>query len=200
MTLSSKIEKTDWDDYWKSKSLKRRFIEFIRKIYLSKIFIRDVLKYSNFGDSILEAGCGSGTYLKLFEKKGRIGFGLDYSRESVKLSKLNCENIIRADMGTIPFKDKSFMVIFNQGVMEHFSDKEFSRYLKELKRVSKHVIIILPCKWSVWQIYDFIGDDPNKRFFSKKKMSTLMKTEFNHVKVRYMWESGLLSMITIGSS
>ncbi|MCH8304762.1 MAG: class I SAM-dependent methyltransferase [Candidatus Marinimicrobia bacterium] len=200
MTKLSKIDKSGWDDYWKSRSLKRKFIEFIRKIYFSKIFIRDVLKYSEPGDGIIEAGCGSGTYLKLFEGSGRIAFGLDYSPESVKLSKINCDNIIRADMGEMPTKDRSFKVIFSQGVMEHFTDEQFNRFLKEQKRVSKHVIIILPCKWSIWRIYDPIGDDPNKRFFSKKKLTQLMKTEFDDVKVRYMWESGLLSMIAIGSS
>ena len=102
MTKLSKIDKSGWDDYWKSRSLKRKFIEFVRKIYFSKIFIRDVLNHSEPGDKIIEAGCGSGTYLKLFKGSGRSAFGLDYSPESVKLSKLNCDNIIRADMGEIP--------------------------------------------------------------------------------------------------
>ena len=193
-----KTEKSEWNDYWKSKSLKRRFIELIRKIYLSKIYTRHVLKYSSPGDSIIETGCGSGTYLKYFKKKGRTCFGLDNSMESIKLSKKNCDNVVFGDMKDLPFRDNSFVVNFNQGVMEHFSDAKFKEYLQELKRVSKNVVIIVPCKWSFWRVYDFIGDDPDKRFFSKKEIHSLMKSEFDTIKVRYLWESGFLSLVAIG--
>ena len=188
----------DWNQYWNLTSKKRRFLEFMRRIYYAKVFTADVLKNSEPGDAILESGCGSGTYLKLLEEKGRICYGIDRSDKALRISKKNCSSVASADIGNIPFRDKSFNVNFNQGVMEHFTDEEFLTYLKEMKRVSKIVIIIVPCKWSILRIYDFIGVDPEERFFSKKKVFDLMKPDFEKVKVRYMWESGFLSLVAIG--
>ena len=52
----------EWDRYWKDKSIKKRMIEYVRRNYFSKIFIFEILKNVQTGGSLLEAGCGSGTY------------------------------------------------------------------------------------------------------------------------------------------
>ncbi len=128
---------TNWNEYWDLTSKKRRFFEFMRRIYYAKVFTADVLKNSASGDAILESGCGSGTYLKLLEENGRICYGIDRSDEALRISKQNCSSVVSADIGKIPFGDRSFKVNFNQGVMEHFTDEEFLTYLREMKRVSK---------------------------------------------------------------
>ena len=134
----------EWDRYWKDKSIKKRMIEFVRRNYFSKIFISEILKNVQTSDSLLEAGCGSGTYLQMIQSENKDIFcvGIDNSKESVKIAIDKNVEIVLGDIFNLPFKDKTFKVAFNQGVMEHFNDNEFRKILKELARVAENVLIL----------------------------------------------------------
>lgn len=210
--VDQKVDKASWDDYWKSKSFKRRLIEFARRNYFARIFISKVSEGLNAGSSILvrkqrttslsgyarqsilEVGCGSGTYLKMLEQKGYKCYGVDNSRPAITIARRNCKNVQLADIFHLPFKNNSIDIIFNQGVMEHFSGEEFDRILKEFSRVSKRVCIIVPSNLSIWRIHDPIKDDENKIFYSKQNLRKLLKKRFKNVRVRYLASAGFLSI------
>ncbi len=185
---------TSWDGYWQSRSFKRRLIEFARRNYFARIFISKVTESLNAGSSVLEVGCGSGTYLGMLERRGYRCYGVDNSREAIGIARRNCKNVQLADIFHLPFKNNSIDIIFNQGVMEHFSDEEFDRILKEFSRVSKRVCIIVPSNLSIWRIHDPIKDDEHKTFYSKKKLRDMLKRRYRHVRVSYLIRTGLLSI------
>lgn len=194
------LHQVEWDSYWKSESLKRRIIEYVRRAYFGKIFVDVVCKDIKPGARILEAGCGSGAYLKLLKRKGFRSVGLDLSKASLHIAKKNCKNITGGDIFHLPFKDKAFDVVFNQGVMEHFTNSEFFTALKEIARIARKVVIIVPSALSMFRIYDPFGDDPDKRFLKKSEIEALLQSVLYNVRVSYIIKTGFLSIVGIGNS
>jgi cytidyltransferase-like protein len=95
-------------------------------------------------ERILEIGCGSGNFSKLFSINFDY-FGIDYSRSlinrniSLTNSKVyNCEAIM------LPFKNKYFNHSFCVSVFEYFPTKEYAfKVLDEIERVTKTSIYIV---------------------------------------------------------
>jgi len=198
--MSSNNEKDECEEYWKSKSLKRKIIEKMRHFYFAKIFTKIVRKYQDNG-RILEAGCGSGVYLGRLKKNRKITpVGIDYSKSSIKVAKRNCDNLVLGDIRYLPFKNNSFDMVFNQGVMEHFSEMEFKDILKELKRVSKKILIIVPSKTSIFKFRILCPFDATQKFYNKKELEKLVKKEFSNVESAYMPTSFFLSVYCYGSN
>ena len=166
-------------------------ISRFRDKYFSKIFASIVEEKIEENGFILEAGCGSG---KILEKisKNVVKVGCDISKEALKLAKNNCDYVIRSDIKQLPFKDNVFEIVFNQGVMEHFSDEEFDLILKELKRVSKKVIIIVPSHTSLFRLYNPF---PEGKFFSKKELKDKLDKNFKKVDIKYLPKTFFLSIV-----
>lgn len=90
-------------------------------------------------EKILDVGCGRGEIIKECSKVGSYAVGIDYSVEAVKISKENGnENIIRAGTTQLPFKNEIFDKIVFMEVLEHLSDTNLTKSLKELKRTLKN--------------------------------------------------------------
>lgn len=87
--------------------------------------------------NILDIGCGSGELLKLASKKGLNVFGIDISKEALKLAKKKCPSakLIRGKGEEIGFEDNTFDNVTCLGVLEHFLDIE--KGLQEIARVAK---------------------------------------------------------------
>jgi ubiquinone/menaquinone biosynthesis C-methylase UbiE len=187
----------EWDTYWKSLSWKRKTIERIRKIYFNKVFARLLKKHFHNG-VILEAGCGSGTLFK-FINKGCFCVGLDYSIHALKRAKRISRQLVLGDIKTLPFKDKIFGIVYNQGVMEHFSEIEWKEILKEFKRVSNKVLIILPSITSIFRIVSPFGEVTG-RFFSKYKLIKLLSKVFPQIEARFIPLSFFLSVYCFGEN
>jgi len=76
----------------------------------------------------LEIGCGTGvTSMTLAMKTDAIVTACDLSGESLKVARyiqetIKCPQIsfLQADTMALPFDDRSFDIVFSQGVMEHF--------------------------------------------------------------------------------
>ena len=194
------VHVTDWKSYWSSASIKRRFIEYIRHMYFAGIFAEIIQRHAQPSARVLEAGCGSGTYLKFLEEKGLKSVGLDLSEAALLVTRKNCENVVGGDLFYLPFKDNAFDVVYNQGVMEHFDNIEFVSVLEEMSRITQKVIIIVPSNRSVFRIYDPFGDDPGKRFFAYTEIRSLMEIVLDNVEVNYLMKTGLLSIVGTGDS
>lgn len=124
--------------------------------------IRTIMKYVNLTQDmrVLEAGCGSG---KLSVSLGIITgakiFLADYVLPVLLAARSNIKDVeqyygriehslIRCDIFTSPFKENSFDVVCNDGVIEHWLNKdERIEVLKSLYKIVKkdgYVAILVP--------------------------------------------------------
>jgi len=55
--------------------------------------------------------------------------------------------VLIKDIYSLPFRDKEFKDVFCSHTMEHVDDPD--RFLKELKRISENVIILIPPLWDL---------------------------------------------------
>lgn len=113
-----------------------------------EVFVKahsDLLK-EIFGDApgtlIANFGCGKGTHSFPMEVRGFRVVNADYSPEALVLTRQLYEQhglkpmLVRCDILHLPFRDESFDITMNFGVMEHFHDieppyREMCRTLKE---------------------------------------------------------------------
>ena len=190
-------EANEWGGYWSSKSFKRFIIESSRNLYFARVFASIVKKSSKSKNGpVLEAGCGSGAILKVLPEN-ILKIGGDISTPALKIAQNNCHHVVKCDIACLPFKEKYFELVFNQGVMEHFSPEEFDIILRELKRVSKKVLIIVPSSTSVFQLHNPF-EDVGGTFISKRELYDRMKKHFKNVKVFYVLRSFMLSVAAVG--
>ena len=132
-----------WDSVWKN----RKAISDYEKKYYS--FLLNFRKKLPKTSKILEAGCGTGRTLNVF--KNNLTIGLDISNTAIKIAKGNADHVILASIFNLPFKHKTFNLVYNSGVIEHFKYPNNIIAIKEMERVTKsYVIIIVPnilCLW-----------------------------------------------------
>ncbi len=81
------------------------------------------LKWSPEGSTVLEAGCGTGQTLSRFSTRHNT-VGLDISQAALNLARSNCKNPVLGSIFEIPFKDNTFDLVYNSGVIEHFKDPD----------------------------------------------------------------------------
>ena len=91
-------------------------------------------KLANDADSILDLGCGEGTRLNLLVTQGR-GVGIDISSKAISLAKEKYPDFdFRVgDLEKLPFKNKSFDLVYSAFVFEHLDNPE--KVIKEAIRV-----------------------------------------------------------------
>lgn len=138
MTKKSIWEKR-WDD--KAKNLaKSTSLDFFaqRAFKVLDRYVKDEHK------SILEIGSGTGRFCIALAKKypSKKIEGIDYTEESVDLSnkgaelrKLSNVKFIKADLFKLPYKDNSFDLVFENGVIEHL--KNYPEAIAEMVRVTR---------------------------------------------------------------
>lgn len=140
------MSKEVWENVWNHKHIKSdyslKYIEFIKKFESS---LPEKL-------NIIEVGCGTGQTLEVFSDKN-ITTGIDISRNALKQSKGRCRHQILGDMFYIPFRDGSFDLVYNSGVIEHFPDPKNCDAVREMARITKkdgYVMIIVPNSYCIW--------------------------------------------------
>ena len=91
------------------------------------------------GDRILCIGFGLGEEIKSFKKQGCETYGIELSQGMIKMArkKNSIENIAKGDTFHLPFKDKSFDIIYSCFLIDIFDDKGIATLLKEMRRVAK---------------------------------------------------------------
>ena len=90
------------------------------------------------GDHILDVGCGTGRYTKIFTQQGAKVVGIDFSKNMLKIAKARVKKaeFKQTDITKkFPFPDNTFDKIVCSLVVSHI--KNLSPVLKEMKRVLK---------------------------------------------------------------
>ena len=154
--------------------------------YLSNI--EDLLKQlirKNKYKIILEAGCGTGKWIKSLEDLNLKVIGLDYSLEMLKSFDKEDSNakIINADACSIPIECNSVDLIFCVNAIHHFPDKH--KFIVECKRVLKQngmiaVIGVDPQIDKEWYVYDYfenVYQNDLMRFISVDSIKKLLNKE-----------------------
>jgi len=86
---------------------------------------------------VLDLGCGPGIHAKILTKKGAKVIGIDYSKESIRLAKIESPKSLFfvGDIEKLPFESHKFDIIFSAMVIGHL--KDWNKVLNEVHRVLK---------------------------------------------------------------
>ncbi|HIH23795.1 TPA: class I SAM-dependent methyltransferase [Candidatus Woesearchaeota archaeon] len=148
-----------WDALWeqhKNEPVHDRQLLRIIELYRS---MRGSLK----GKRVLETGAGSGVdSITLAKMTGCKPHCVDYSKRSIAFLRKNFKaakvtgHFIHADMRKMPIKDRTFDVVFSNGVLEHFkTENERIAIVKEQSRVLRPgglLVIGVPETYSLYTI------------------------------------------------
>jgi len=114
---------------------------------LNHLDFKPVLKWIPKNSTLLDVGCGRGTWL-LYLRKYRpdvISCGVDISKRYVEICRRKGLNVRLGDVLNLNFQDDEWDIVTCFHVLEHIADDR--RALEELMRVAyKRVILILPAR------------------------------------------------------
>ncbi len=108
---------------------------------LFKVCFKIVSKLKNV-KSVLDVGCGFGSYCAEFKRRGFSVVGLDYAKNVVAEAALKNPEIkfVEGDAYNLPFDDNSFDLVVCIGVLQCVYDSD--KIIKELCRVSKKYVLV----------------------------------------------------------
>ncbi|ADL08328.1 glycosyltransferase [Thermosediminibacter oceani] len=100
---------------------------------------------------ILEVGCGGGQFSLEFCLRNAFYEGIDLSKDAIDLARKlssfyslkNC-NFKLGDGFDLSYPNGQFDIVFNMDVIEHFTDDDIIKMLKEMARAGKYVVIGVP--------------------------------------------------------
>lgn len=141
------------EEIWK-KTLKDSSVASVINSYNNPLIFQKELKslinsYSKVYRDIIEVGCATGATSFILDESFNKTL-LDLNPIAINLAKKvfrkknRNAKFVLANMFNMPFEDKSFDIVFNAGVIEHFNKKERTGVLKEYSRILRNngVIII----------------------------------------------------------
>jgi SAM-dependent methyltransferase len=106
-------------------------------------------EYVRAGDTMLDAGCGSGRVFQYHfdeQQRPRLIAGIDVTTEP--RGNGNIDVAARADLGALPFRDATFEIAISSHVAEHLTEPE--RVFGELARVLRpggRLLVLTPNRW-----------------------------------------------------
>lgn len=140
--------------------------DFLNKGYyehLKNAFCSETEKYIDKGCFLLDSGCGEGYYTNglynIFSKKQGEGiYGIDVSKEALKLASKTCPNVnfAVASAYCMPFNDGSFNIVTS--LFAPLAIKEFRRVLKE----DGFFLTAIPLENHLFTLKKIVYDTPYK--------------------------------------
>jgi 2-polyprenyl-3-methyl-5-hydroxy-6-metoxy-1,4-benzoquinol methylase len=143
-----------------------------KKIVMS-LLLKHLLKRGEC--NILDAGCGAGLMLNDLEKYGTT-YGMDYSEEAIKFSKLNFKGDVRQGWlpDNIPYQNGKFDIIVCLDVLEHVDDDDKSvQVLYDLLNEDGILIITVPALMLLWSNWDILNQ--HKRRYNRKQLTLILE-------------------------
>lgn len=147
----------DWNRFWEREKLSEGF----KPSWSKQRIMRCLEPYLVKGNTVLDAGCGSGFFSKFFCDARMKTFALDYSEEALKKAKnmthgraglLQKDLLADDDVADIT---ERFDLIFSDGLFEHFSSADQDKILRNLTSLLSDagvVVTFVPNRWSPWEL------------------------------------------------
>lgn len=182
------FESGDWDRVWEAEggdsSILQKVIGIFR-IHFDNEYIRLITSLdASKGGRVLEVGCGTAYGTHRLGEMGYNAYAMDYSPQAARFWDRNMANFAVADGFNLPFKSDSFDLVWNAGVMEHFSDAQ--PMLKEMIRVCKPggiVCIIVPYLFDILAHMKVYGEE---KIFTRKIIREELK-ELDDVGIKVLY-------------
>ena len=126
-----------------AKPLSRKWFEKIEEYrYQVEPFIPDMVGFKQYkGKKVLEIGVGAGTDHLQWAKAGAKCYGVDLTDAAIRTTRKHLayhglkSHLKRIDAEKLPFKDKTFDVVYSWGVIHHSEKPEV--IIREIQRVLK---------------------------------------------------------------
>jgi len=171
-----------WDAFWKSYSFGKEYDCLSVDIFKQLLKAGGTFKDKN----VLECGSGTGKISALIAQDKGNAYLLDYSPRAIELSKqfFNVQNLhgnfSEASMFAIPYADETFDMVWNSGVLEHFSEEKQREALLEMKRVCKRgglIILINPFAYAyIYRLGKYCAEKTGKWLYGDEfPVKTLQK-------------------------
>lgn len=192
---------TGWNEIWS----RYRAPNFLgRRLHAERIkTLRKILSSLGLplGAPIVDIGCGSGSTLSIFRSLGYISsIGVDGAEKGLAAGQklygyARDKDIFLADARNTPFGDKSFDLVFSQGLLEHYEQKsEALQIVKEFCRLSKkYVLLLQPDQSSLFGLV--------KRMYERSGRSS-WEIEYRYLKKDYigLFDNSSFALLDTGSS
>lgn len=137
-------------------------------------------------DTLLDLGCGRGDNCKYFARSVGSVTGLDITpHPEWKKNSLPNLKFVRGRGEKLPFKDRSFDVVFTKDTLHHVEDIE--QVLKEMKRVTKKrgLIYIVESNRYNPVFYIHMTRMLGHQHFTRGKFMDIVLSQFNLVRFRW---------------
>lgn len=137
-----------WARFYANVCGSRRLLE--GSIMANTPFVGEVARLVKAGDKVLEVGAGTGILGWPLAQAGIEVTCLDNDEEVLRMCWVNAKVLgadikyVFGDAFEIPFEDNSFNLAYSEGLLEHYSDEEIHRLLKEQLRVAPIVVVGVP--------------------------------------------------------
>ncbi len=129
------------------------------------------------GQRVLEVGCGTGSHLEVFLRKGLTAIGVDISPPMLRVARQKLGKKARVCLGdaeNLPFKGKSFDCVALITTLEFIPDPD--RAVREALRVSRGKVLL-----GVLNKYSFLG--------MKRRLTGMFHPSiYNHARFYSIWE------------
>jgi SAM-dependent methyltransferase len=152
--------KSHWEDFWANK-------KEVHEVYSNdNRVLRNLVKLTDLkGKRVLEVGAGTGRDSFGLVERGATVFMLDYAASSLQIiQKISTEEKIEVspvggNAFSLPFPDGTFDIVFHQGLLEHFREKEAANLLRENIRVLKSnglLLVDVPQRYHIYTVMKHI--------------------------------------------
>jgi SAM-dependent methyltransferase len=107
-----------------------------------------VQKWADLSGTVLDDGCGLGTYLAAMAPYSHCRFGLEVELDRAVQALAQAEGVVQAVGEKMPFTNNSFDMVLSNEVIEHVDDDR--QAVAEMVRVTKpggRIVIFCPNRW-----------------------------------------------------
>lgn len=119
------------------------------------------------GDRALEVGAGSGISCMLLKRlcPKKVVVATDITDHSCQVMRDLAKSldihvpVQKADTLALPFEDKSFDIVFSEGMLEHYEDDWILAALREQARVGDAVLVSVPLEFYMLTFRSAHGDE-----------------------------------------
>ena len=146
---SEPLDKDGWSEHYNISSL-HQVIDSIKDGTV-QIWAKELCHIISENESCLEIGCGTGISSLWLAKHNRKACALDYTESSIELVNtaakelgLTINTVVADATKELPFPDNAFDVIFQSGLLEHFSTERQIQLLRGWKRYCRRMVSIIP--------------------------------------------------------